>query len=73
MEPLSTPELDFELDRDERNPEELLVEEWRAEQLWRIGLPRAFAYAFANVVDWHDLAVLIGRGCPPMVALEIVL
>ena len=72
MEPIATPELDLELDPDERNAEELLVEEWRAEQLWRLGLPRAIAHAFANLVDWHELATLVGQGCPPMVALEIV-
>jgi hypothetical protein len=72
MEPISTQDLDFELDYDERSVRELLVEEWRAEQLWRLGLPPAFAHAFANLVDWHELAALIARGCPPMVALEIV-
>jgi len=37
-----------------------------------LGLPRALADAFANLVDWHELAGLVGRGCPPMLALEIV-
>jgi hypothetical protein len=71
MEPIATPELDLDLDG-ERNVEELIVEEWRAEQLWRLGLPRALAHAFANLVDWHELAALVGHGCPPMLALEIV-
>jgi hypothetical protein len=30
------------------------------------------ALAFADVVDWHDLAALVRRGCPPILALEIV-
>ena len=52
--------------------EELLVHEWRAEQLQRLGLHRIFAEAFADLVDWHELAELIARGCAPELALEIV-
>ena len=78
MEPRSTSELDpdidldLDLDLDEPSSEELLVREWRAEQLRRLGLPPLMALAFADVVDWHDLASLVRRGCPPMLALEIV-
>ena len=72
MEPITTPELDLERDLDQPNAEELRVHEWRAEQLRRLGLPRVLAEAFASLVDWHDLAALVGRGCPPMLALEIV-
>jgi hypothetical protein len=72
MEQISTPQFDLELDLDERNAEELLVHDWRAEQLRRLGLSRVIAETFASFVDWHELATLVGRGCPPMLALEIV-
>ena len=73
MEPISTFELELELDLElEQSTDELRVREWRAEQLRRRGLPRLMAYAFADIVDWHDLAALVRRGCPPMLALEIV-
>jgi hypothetical protein len=52
--------------------EEVLVWEWRAEQLERLGLSRLIAEAFAHTVDWHEMARLVGRGCPPRLALEIV-
>ena len=52
--------------------EKLLVHEWRTEQLWRLGIPRAVAEAFADLVDWHALAELIEHGCSPVLALEIV-
>jgi hypothetical protein len=52
--------------------EELLVHEWRAEQLQRLGLHRVFADAFADLVDWHVLAELVAHGCEPELALEIV-
>jgi hypothetical protein len=72
MEPITTPDLYLEPDLDQWKTEELLVHEWRADQLRRLGLPRAFAEAFAGLVDWHELAALVGRGCPPMLPLEIV-
>lgn len=52
--------------------EELLVHAWRAEQLQRLGLHRVLAEAFADLVDWHALAELVGHGCEPELALEIV-
>ena len=68
MEPLlMPPEL-----LDDENPEELLVREWRTEQLLRLGLPRTLAATFADLVDWHAMAELVERGCPPRLALEIV-
>jgi len=72
MDSLST--LDFDLDSDvEIHPNETeLVWAWRAEQLRRLGLSRFFADVFADVVDWHQFAALVLRGCPPMLALEIV-
>ena len=68
MEPLLMP-LDL---LDDDDPEELLVHEWRAEQLLRLGLPRTLAETFADFVDWHAMADLIESGCPPRLALEIV-
>lgn len=64
-------DLDLQLDLDRGRVEELRVHEWRAEQLRRIGLPRPTADAFAAHVDWHEVAALIRRGCPPSLALEI--
>jgi hypothetical protein len=59
-------------DLDERSAEDVLVRAWRSEQLRSLGLPRAAADAFADSVDWHDLAALLTRGCPLALALEIV-
>ena len=52
--------------------EELVVHAWRVEKLESLGLSRLFAEAFAEYVDWHAMARLVERGCPPMLALEIV-
>jgi hypothetical protein len=49
-----------------------LIDGWRAEQLRRLGLSRLLAEAFAGLVDWHDVAALVARGCPPELALKIV-
>jgi hypothetical protein len=67
MEPM----LMLDIDLDDRNDEELLVQEWRVCQLRRLGLPGALAEAFAHRVDWHQIADLVERGCPPELALEI--
>ena len=69
MEPIleSTAE---EVDHDAQ--EETLVRAWRTEQLRRLGLPHILSEAFADSVDWHALAKLVDRGCPPMLALEII-
>ena len=48
------------------------VRAWRAQQLGRLGLPWIVAEAVADQVDWHSLADLVERGCPPALALEIV-
>jgi len=48
------------------------VRAWRVQQLARLGLPWALAEVFADEVDWHSLAELVGRGCSPLLALEIV-
>ena len=55
-----------------RTDEEVLVHQWRAEQLKRLGLSRIVAEAFAGRIDWHDIAALVARGCPAELALKIV-
>jgi hypothetical protein len=67
MEPMLMPEVEFE----ELTDEEILVNEWRTRQLRRLGLPSVLAEAFADRVDWHEVADLVARGCPPELALEI--
>jgi hypothetical protein len=52
--------------------EDQLVQDWRAEQLNRLGLSWLLARIFAPLVDWHVVADLVERGCPPELALEIV-
>jgi hypothetical protein len=51
-------------------PRRLLA--WRREQLLWLGVSRPNAYAYAETVDWHDVAVLVQRGCSPDIALDIV-
>jgi hypothetical protein len=51
---------------------DLVTQAWRAEQLRLLGFPRTLAELFADRVDWHDIAALVARGCPPELALEIV-
>jgi hypothetical protein len=55
-----------------RTDEDVLVHEWRAEQLRKLGLPESVADEFADQVDWRDVADLVGRGCPGQLALEVV-
>ena len=56
---------------DDATEEELAIHAWRAEQLRRLGLSRVLAETFAGLVDWHEMAALVARGCPPELALEI--
>ena len=49
-----------------------VVREWRTEQLRRLGVPSVLADSFADEVDWHALSALIKRGCPLVLALQIV-
>ena len=51
--------------------EEIRVYAWRVEQLARLGLSAVVADAVASFVDWHEVARLVGKGCPPELALEI--
>ena len=52
--------------------EELLVHDWRVDRLSRLGVPRSLAEAYADRLDWHQVARLVQRGCPPRLALRIV-
>jgi hypothetical protein len=56
---------------EDTSDQELLIHAWRAEQLQRLGLSRILAEAFASLVDWHEIAALVARGCSPELALEI--
>ena len=52
---------------------EPLIHDWRTRQLTRLGIPIALAEAVADHVDWHQIAALVCRGCPPRLALRIVM
>jgi hypothetical protein len=60
--------IDIEIDKDS---EEVRINAWRVEQLATLGLPTMIANAVATFVDWHDVARLVEKGCPPDLALEI--
>jgi hypothetical protein len=68
MEPTLIAANQIENDSDE----ELLVHDWRTEQLRRLGLSGILAELFADLVDWHAIAELVERGCSPQLALDIV-
>jgi hypothetical protein len=52
--------------------ENQLVHEWRVTRLTGLGIPWPVAESHADSVDWHQVARLVRRGCPPMLALQIV-
>jgi len=37
-----------------------------------LGIAESVAEANADYVDWHQIAQLVQRGCPPRLALRIV-
>jgi hypothetical protein len=41
-------------------------------RLARLGIPWPVAEAAAGQVDWHQMAALVQRGCPPWLALRIL-
>jgi hypothetical protein len=53
--------------------EELLAHDWRVARLTRLGVPGSLAEVYADRLDWHQVARLVQRGCPPRLALRIVL
>jgi hypothetical protein len=48
------------------------VHAWRAARLARLGISPPVAEAAAGHVDWHQMAALVQRGCPPWLALRIL-
>jgi hypothetical protein len=48
------------------------VHNWRVSQLKRPGIPGLLAEVYADRIDWHQVARLVQRGCPPRLALRIV-
>lgn len=52
--------------------ERATVVAWRAERLAGLGVEPVVARQLAETVDWHELADLLARGCPPELALEIL-
>lgn len=52
--------------------EDQIVHEWRVSRLTGLGIPRPMAEVDADNVDWHQIARLVRRGCPPVLALRIV-
>ena len=55
------------MDRDQE-----AVHDWRVSQLTRMGIPGTLAEVYADRIDWHQIARLVRRGCPPRLALRIV-
>jgi hypothetical protein len=53
--------------------EELIVHIWRVTRLTRLGIPGPLAEVYADRLDWHQVARLVQRGCPPPLALRIAL
>ena len=52
--------------------ETLLVHNWRVARLTRLGVPQALAEVYADRLDWHQVADLVQRGCPVMLAVRII-
>jgi hypothetical protein len=50
------------------------VERWRTSELMRVGFPGDDAVALAARfdVDLHEAIELVGRGCPPALAIRIL-
>jgi hypothetical protein len=53
--------------------EEVLVHTWRVARLTQLGIPGAVAEVEAGRLDWHQVARLVQHGCPPRLALRIIL
>lgn len=58
--------------RDATSRERRLVHAWRMSRLTGLGIPGPLAEAYADRLDWHQIARLVRRGCPPLLALRIV-
>jgi hypothetical protein len=55
----------------EKESEQVRVHAWRVEQLRKLGISTVIASAVASWVDWHEVARLVQKGCPPHLALDI--
>ena len=55
------------------NHDDQLVHKWRASQLTRLAVPALLAELYADHLDWHQVARLVQRGCPALLALRIAL
>lgn len=71
-QPEESMELTMPLGRPETIEKQDPVHEWRVARLARLGIPRPVAEAAAGHVDWHQMAALVQRGCPPWLALRIL-
>jgi hypothetical protein len=54
------------------DPEAAAVHAWRVGRLTGLGLAAPTAEMVADLVDWHEVARLVERGCPPAVAVTII-
>ena len=70
--PEETMELTLPPGRHETVEKQDPVHEWRVARLARLGIPWPVAEAVAGHVDWHQMAALVQRGCPPWLALRIL-
>ena len=52
--------------------DEHVVHAWRVSRLTGLGIPGSLAERYADHLDWHQIARLVQRGCPPLLALRIV-
>ena len=57
---------------DPADRDDMLVHNWRVSQLTRLGIAGLVAEIYADRIDWHQVARLVQRGCPPRLALRIV-
>jgi hypothetical protein len=71
VDELAEIEMEMEMETEE-SEEDASVYAWRVERLSGLGLSHVIASAVAPLVDWHEIARLVERGCPPELALEIV-
>jgi len=46
---------------------------WRVSQLRRFGISGPLAGIYADRIEWHQIARLVRRGCPPRLTLRIIL
>ena len=72
MEELESVEVERDGVEIQDSDEDAQVYAWRVERLSDLGLSNLVASAVAPLVDWHEMARLVERGCSPELALEIV-